>query len=341
MAQLTQGWRGYAGFGKQTSIGTSVAATKFQTINPNVSMVETRAGRTRIQAIRKTQDFAVATRGRIGTQGSISGPLMPDEAFQGFCLAMLMGNNNAVSTVDTSAYEHVFSQPTPTTTAHYPQAGATMEILPGGSSATTLRDFVGTFAKSMTLKGSMDGGVIDVDFEMVGVRQDDAGTVSTPTYSTKPPFEAWMMDLKIGSDLGSLSSVELIDFSIKIDNGVKMLPALNGRTPVDRSFGDFDAQLDFTMWFREDLTIYNYFKNETEMAVSFVITHDSLAGASSAVYKLKFDFPRVIFDGTPPNLDSMEEIKHKVTMKALKGTGSDAYTVKITSVNTESGTYAV
>ncbi len=340
MTELAQGYRGLFGFGKQTAIDTGVAATAFQTIYPSVSLQENRPGRTRFVGIRRDQNYQHSTKGPINVSGSVSGPLIPDEAFHGIVLAALLGNNNSVSGSATVGYTHVLSQPTPTTTANYPAAGATLELNLGSSGVTLHRDFIGCFLSKYQISGK-ENGPVDVVTDWVGRSQTDGDTVASATYSSVPAFEPYMATLSIGTSLASMSTVEITDFNIAISNGVKMLVSHATRYPIDRAFGLIDAILEFGMYLREDLTIYNYFKNETEMAVKLVLTHTTLAGSSSGYHTLQFEFPRVIFIGDPPNLNNTDEIKHSVKMQALKGTGSDLFTVKITAINSQSGTYAV
>ena len=340
MTELAQGYRGLFGYGKQTSLSTSVAATAFQTVYPSVSLQENRPNRSRYVGIRRDQNYQHATKGGIGVSGSIPGPLIPDEAFHGIILAALLGNNNSVSGSSTTGYTHVFSQPDPATTANYPAAGGTIELNPGSSGATLHRDFLGCFLNRYQISGK-ENGPVDVVTDWIGRSQTDGDTVANPTYSNVPAFEPYMATLSIGTSLASMSTVEITEFNIAISNGVKMLGSHATRYPIDRAFGYIDATLDFGMYFREDLTVYNYFKNETEMAVKLVLTHTTLAGSSSGYHTLQFEFPRVIFIGDPPNLNNTDEIKHSVKMQALKGTGSDLFTVKITAINSQSGTYAV
>ena len=341
MAELAQGYRGYAGFATQTAdLVTGVAPAKFQTIT-KFGLKEERQNRDRIAGIRKNQGYNLATKGRISASGDISGPLIPDEAFQGYLLAQFMGNNNAVSGSGTVGYTHVFSQPTITTTANYPAYGSTINSNKGGTDTTLVSDFLGMFCNKLQYSFPEQGAQCDVTAGFVGTKETTGGTLASPTYSAIPPFESWMLTLSIGADLSSMSAVEIFDANVNLSNGAKMLPSTTSRYPAVRGFGLFDHTLDFSMFLRADLTVFNYWKNETEMAVKLVATHTTLAGGSSGYYTLQFEFPRVIFIGDVPNIEGAEEIKHKVSMKALQGTGSYAYSCKITSINSESGTYAV
>jgi hypothetical protein len=121
-----------------------------------------------------------------------------------------------------------------------------------------------------------------------------------------------------------------------------MRQGLNGRYPNGRSFGqNLEAEIEFTYSLQESLTQFSKILADTENALSLTITHDQLAGATSAYYSLQFIFPRVIFPGDEPALATGETIPH--SMKAIAGYGSDgstSYMVKVLSQNTQTGTYA-
>lgn len=336
-----QPWSGSVGFGKQASaLATLAAATQWQAITSE-SMKMPHAGRKFEKAIRRGQDPTLAMKGILSTSGNISGPLIPDDFFQGRLWACLLGNQNSVSTVDTSAYLHTFLEPRVGTPADWPAYGETIEINRGSYDNTLLFQFIGSFVKSVTITVPKDGAVT-VDTEWVGCKQATAGTYATPTFSSKNPFEGWMADLKVGANYAGLASIDFETVKIKISNGVSMRQGLNGRYPNGRSFGEhLESEIEFTYSLQESLTQFAKIFADTENALSLTLTSDQLAGAASAYYSLQFIFPRVIFPGDEPGLSVGETIPH--TMKAVAGYGSDgsaSYMVKVLSQNTQSGTYA-
>ena len=90
----------------------------------------------------------------------------------------------------------------------------------------------------------------------------------------------------------------------------------------------------------DSLTMYNYFKDDTENAVKLVITHPTLAGSSSGVYSLTFNLPRVTWMGEEPKLDSADIISGNYSLTALKD-ATTGYQVQAILVNTQSGAYNV
>ncbi len=104
MAEFARPWQGSFGVGTQgAAIGTLVAATKWQAIDSE-SLKEDRGGRQAIKAIRRNQDLVLALKGKRQVSGSVSGPLIPDDAFTGLILAQIFGNNNTVTGAGTTGY---------------------------------------------------------------------------------------------------------------------------------------------------------------------------------------------------------------------------------------------
>lgn len=343
MPNFAQGFNNYVGTGVQTSaLTTPQAAAQFQTIFSE-SLKKNQPGYQRVPAARFGREFTMVQRGRSDISGGINFPLIPDEAGAGIWLAMLMGNNNSVTTTDTSAYTHVLSQMREQTAADKPAYGSTIEVLRGSVDNTLLTSYIGCFLNKYSLSIKNDGGVVEGNAEFVGAKEVIQPTISTPSYSTKKPFEGWQTTISYGSNLGSLSTISnFTDANVSISNNIKMLPSQNGsQLPVAASYGMLDAMLDFTMWLQEDVTFYNYFINQTTFAVRLKITSDELAGASSAYHSIQFDFPAVMMVGDIPNLSGPDAIPHKVSLQAFKGTGSYAYTAKVTVVNKTSGAYSV
>lgn len=344
MVSYAQGFNSYVGIGVQGSaLTTNVASTAFQTFNSE-TLKENKPSFQKVIGLKNTRDYTLVQRGRRNVSGAINYPLIPDEAGTGLLIAMLMGNNNTVATTDTSAYTHTFSQMREATTADKPAYGATLDILRGSVDNTLLMAYAGCFLNKWTLGVKGDGGIVECSADFVGAKEIlTAPTIDTPTYSTKKPFEGWQATLKLGSSIGSVSTISNVqDINVSINNNLKMLPSQNGsQYPVACQYGPFDVMMDFSMNLMESRTIYDYFTGQTEIAAQLILTSDQLAGAATAYYSLQIDLPRVIVVGDVPNVSGPNEIPHKVQIQAVKQPTSTVYTTKITVVNTQSGTYAV
>lgn len=340
MAQYNQAWKSYIGSGTQgAALGTKVAATKFQTFTSE-NLKTDRGGRKTEKGLKRLQAPSIALQGSEQVSGNVSGILMPNEAMVGLWLAAIFGNNNTVAGDAASGYTHTFNMPTLATEANYPQYGQTIELCRGSIDNTCLYQYVGCFAKSITINVKKDSP-ITFSIDWVGRSEEVAGTLGTPTYGANlRPFEGWMADLKIATLIGSVASVEFMECNIKIDIGAKMIGNNNGKYPVGRVFEPPVVTVDFTYNMKESLTIYNYLTQNTEIAAKLIVTHNQLAGSSSGFHTLEFYFPRTIVTGDTPSVSGDAEVPHKVLLTALYDS-TESYYVKATSKNGESGTYAV
>ena len=343
MPNVAQGFNSYAGFGVQTvALTTPATPTAFQQFSSE-SIKENKKGYSTVPSIRFSRDSVLIQKGQRDVSGSITYPLIPDEAGAGLLFAMLMGNNNTVSTTDTTAYTHVFNQLRETTPADKPAYGATIHTLRGSFDNTLLMQYIGCFLNKLSIGVKGDGGIIEATADFVGAKEAlSAPTIDTPNNSTKAPFEGFHAVISYGADLGTLAQLsQFQDLTVSINNNLKMLQTNGGQYPFAVNYGGFDSTLDFTMYLLEDLTLYNYFKNQVPLAVRLKITSDQLAGATTAYNSIQIDLPKCIMLGDVPNVSNMEAIPHKVTLQALRGTGSYQYTAKVTVVNTQSGVYSV
>jgi len=343
MPNVAQGFNSYVGVGVQTAaLTTPVSPTAFLQVTSE-SLKENKKGYSAIKTLKFSREAGVVQKGPKDVSGSLTYPLIPDEAGAGMFFAMLLGNNNTVSLSDTTAYTHVFNQLRETVTADKPAYGATINILRGSVDNTLLMQYMGCFLSKLAINVKGDGGIIDATADFVGTKESQtASTLDTPTFSSKSPFEGWQAALSYGPDLATLAQIsQYQDLTLSINNNLKMLATNNSQYPFGVNYGPLEAMLDFSMYLMDDLTLYNYFKNQTELAVRLKITSNQLAGAATAYHSIQIDMPRCIMLGDVPNVSSHEAIPHKISLQALKGTGSYPYTTKITVVNTQSGVYAV
>ena len=100
----SEGVKGYFGVGVQSAIGTGVAATKFQPISFDASLKQMIDPRQPLKAAFKRRGYVASTIGKEHVEGTISGPITPDDIFCGIGWGLLLGNNNSVSGGATTGY---------------------------------------------------------------------------------------------------------------------------------------------------------------------------------------------------------------------------------------------
>lgn len=334
MTAIMNAYDGYFGRGTQTALATGVPATKFQRIT-DATVTYKEPNKKVVPDIAKGRMYTQVSRGGIEVSGGVSGFLSPDEIFGGIGWADLMGASNTVSGSAGTGYLHTFND-----SGAFSVFGQTQEIQKGNSS-TVMWDMIGMFLSKLSLEiGSED--LVKFSADYVGVSEATGGTSSAATFTAKPPAEGWMVDILVASSLGaSFTSLSITTgATFAYDNKLKMAKGIGSRYAVNRSLGRPDITLDFTQIFQDDLTVYNYFKNNTENAVKIVITHDSLAGTSSGVYSWTIYLPRVTWLGNSPELTGQEEITKSGKLQALQDP-TYGYACKVEILNSESGAYTL
>jgi hypothetical protein len=281
--------------------------------------------------------FLYDTIDAIGT-GTFTYDLIPDEA-EGINLAMTLGGDNSVTGSATTGYTHTFNAWS--ACLYYPQSGITVQKFLGGCGSTMLVDNISCFVNTYTLTIPEDGAVTYA-IGYMGKTNEYGGAKATPTYSTKNVFEGWMAHVEIGSVIGSTTAIKIREASLTINNNLQMVTDHNASNQYPSGFfpNSRSVEMSVTLTQEDSLTMFNYFKDDTENAVKLVLTHPQLAGTSSGVYSLTFNMPKVTWLGEEPKLDSADVLTGNYNLQALwdETTG---YDIQAILVNSESGTYTV
>jgi hypothetical protein len=347
--------KSYAGFGVQTVFGTSVAATKFQTIN-SIGLKEMNPGRETLQAGFRKGIVApvIGVSGRKMTEGPLPGFMIPDEAYQTFIWAAALGNNNTVSGDATNGYTHVLNEPTQA--SHFPgyisgspgSAGMTIEALKAGESTAVMHDFISQFLQSIELNVS-EGGPVLVTPQFTGRSEAIGGSIGSPSYTdlaSASVFQDFHADLKIIDNATGIASVASIEFetaTFSLNNNVEIVQAKNsgGQYPVGRKYpAPWVYNLSWVFSMKEDYTQYNYIQSDTLLAAELILTHTALAGSSSGAYSWKVQLPRLRVLGDPHDIPETGNVPLTVNCQA-EYDATAGYACKITTVDSVSGTIAV
>ena len=331
---------GYFGIVKQTAINTGVASTHFisvseATLKPSLNREVLRA------EVRNGLAPCASTNGRVEIAGTLSGNLHPDEF--AIMYAWLLGNNNAVAGSAAIGYTHTFNLADSTNL--YSQFGATIEVfLGGGGGATnnTLIDYLSCFIKKATFT-IPQSGAITYSLDVIALKYETVGTLSTPTYTCLPVFEGWMGKVKVGSAIGSVADVEVNgDISVTIDMMIDVVPSINGsQFNAGRTVGMPEVNVSFSAFLKDTLADWaNLYLNDTIKALEVNIAHTLLAGSSSGVYSTRFLLPKVIFTEGVPTLSGDKNIEQPIAVTAVKD-ATAGYMLRIIDVNSQSGVYAV
>jgi len=313
-----------------TVTGTIAAGEDLQTVKPNKQVLTDR--------IRNSEAPTYVQKGMIHVEGTLTYDFIPDEAL-GINLALLLGANNTVAGSATTGYTHTFNGWS--TCTDIPTSGITIQKLVGGCDNTMLVDNISCFANSFDLTIPEDG-IITYAVNYMGNKNTFGGTLATPSYSEVTPFEGWMSHLEIGTVIGSTTAIKIREASLSVNNNLTMVSDHNASNqyPSGFAYNSRTVDLSISLTQENNLTLYNYFKDDTENAVKLVLTHPSLAGTSSGVYKLTISLPRVTWLGEEPKLDSADVLTGSYNLSALKD-ATTGYQIKAELVNSQSGVYSV
>lgn len=340
MAELVQGYNTYVGMGIQSgSIGTQATPTVFQK-SKGIKLNERHASQARIASNTGKRGYYASIKGRTTVDGSIPIDAYPDEWIDGLLFAMMLGSNNSVSGSAGIGYTHTFEEPVDCT--DFPVYGSTISAYKGGCSLSTAMrfDYVGCFLKTLTIDIPEDG-IVTVEPTFVASECIHGGTLPTATFSSKTPYETWMAKLEIGATISTLTPLAFTNFNFSADTGAEMRFSGGSAVAKVRTFNGFpDYKITFTADMADNLTLYDYWVNKTEVALRMTLTHTDLAGTSSGAYSIQIDLPRGIFTGQPFDIDGQALQKENMTFESMMHE-TLGYGIKVITVNSHSGTYAV
>jgi len=313
-----------------TYTGTIAAGEDLQTVKPSKAVLTDR--------IRNNEAPSIVVKGTQHVEGSLTYDFIPDEAM-GINLAMILGSDNTVSGSATTGYTHTFNGWSACT--GIPTSGVTVQKLIGGCTNTMLADNISCFANSLDLTIPEDGAVT-YGVNYMGQKNTFGGTLASPSYSAVNIFEGWMAHIEIGSVIGSTVAVAITEASLSINNNLSMITDHNASSKYPSAFVPNSRTVDMsiTMKQEDNLTLYNYFKDDTENAVKLILTHPDKAGSASGVYSLTISLPRVTWLGEEPKLDSADVLTGSYSLSALKDTVT-GYQIKAELVNSQSAIYSV
>jgi hypothetical protein len=339
MTNYIQGREGYHGAGQQTVLTTGVAATEFARCYFNGMPKKVRPELAVLDVAQKIDGHTGYIKGRSHIEGSISGPLYPDELYHSMAWAALIGGSNAVSGTAGVGYTHTLSESS--AQASKALLGMTLENFIGGADNTLLKDHIGCFLNKLTISGSA-GAAIEYSAEWLGRSETLGGTLSSPTFSAHNPFEFSMLKIEYGASLAaSLTEVDTpTKFSWYRNNNITLHYG-GSATLVAVSYGTPEIMLEFDFTLKNNADIYNLWNNDTEYAWKVTLTHTELAGTSSGYNSLIINLPRMRMEGDPPDLNGNADITMSVKLRALVEQTAYNYASQVVVVNSTAGTYTV
>jgi len=336
-----EGHSGYAGFSlAQTDLNTKQTIDKYVSAQAggDTKLVKPQKQVMR-DTIRKNIAPTIVQKGRTHVEGTETLDFIPNEG-AGIALAMTLGNNNTVTGDAASGYTHTFNAAT--ASSEFSANGVTFQRFLGGTAQTNVVDYKGMFANSLEF-AIPEEGAVTFGLGMVGINAEyGASTIATPTYSAKAPFEGWMGSVKIGADIDNVAAVSMKSCTLSIQNNVSLTTDHDQSTQLNggRTLGTRSVTVSFEITQEDNLTFFDYFKDDTINAIQINLVHPELAGSSSGAHSLTINLPAVTWLGDEPTPDSVEAVTGSYNMEVLFDE-TEGYDIKAVLVNSQTGTYAV
>lgn len=309
---MAYGMQGYLGLAKETVWGTPVTPTAFAKF-----MSETLTG----------------TIDRFETDNAYGGFFAPDDQagvnrYAGdIALAanaetaglLLHAGFGAVTTttVLTTFKSHVFQAAVADVSSLNPLPAYTLEVF---RDVTSAQQYAGCVMSQMQIQGQINQ---DVRFttswlakNVLNKARIAAASVTYPTSPVSPfTFDTASLSLfPVGSTAAAVDYIEA--FNITINNNLEAIPTLNNTTQVAkiRRANPFDVTFSATVGF-DDITEYNRFLNQTEMAFKINVTR-----ANS--FSMLIDIPRAIYTAFPLSIPGRGRLTVGLESKARTPVGS-------------------
>jgi len=342
MTEFLRGNKGFVLAAEQTTSISTAATPDTAWAVESVDLKETRPDMELVaDDCRASDDFYTIVEGKyLVGPGNIVGKFYPDEYPHTLGVAELLGNTNTVTGSAGVGYTHVHN--VPVTNGDFPLYGATYDKNMGGTGNTMNFRETGCYTQ-FTEYDIPENGPVKVTVGLTGRNETRGDAKQTPTYGGVRPFEGHMMDLKLSiTTLGVAASVKVRSAKIRIENGVELVPDHSGssRYMQGRILGKRKCEIEFTYSQEDSLTIHDYIKNNTSLAVKLELTHDVKAGTSSGYHAFRVWAPNMRMLSAPPELDSSGPLLTTMKMIALYD-ADEAYPFRIYAVNSKSGTFTV
>lgn len=133
------------------------------------------------------------------------------------------------------------------------------------------------------------------------------------------------LQFKVASDTSGLtaaSKINLKSLNLRIEKNAEVNATLSTVQPEDIVNKRFNITGEITLNY-EDRTWLDYVKNGTYRAMRFDLTHDDLAGASTAYYQFRLDLSKCSIEQFDPDFAFDDVVTQQFTFNALFDAGGN------------------
>lgn len=292
-------------------------------------------------SFRDVPDRALSSAGFGGIWGGDQSPMtlehaagdidfeLDDQSF-GAILTALLGQSPTSVVDDTTAYIHTYTLNN--TNQHK-------------SLTMTTTDPIGQlqFEMSMIDTFELDIKPNDIISAKVSFMSKGSNTSagSTTSYGSSKKFLGRYLTFKVAplaSGLAAAPKINLKSLTLKIEKNAEIQATLSTVQPEDIVNKKFNITGDFVLNY-EDRTWLNYVKNGDYKAIRIDLTHDDLAGATTAKYQFTLDLSKCSIESFDPSFSLDDVVTQKFTYNALYDAGGNNNVINACTLVNQQATY--
>lgn len=314
----------HLGLGKETTWGTPVAATDYirfvsEGINEEIEQVIS-------EALDAKFDEGASFEGLHNISGDITGDVYP--TMLGHLLRSALGapvTTQPDAAANPTVYQHVFT-PTQTRFSNVCELPPyTYEVHRDMAQAF---QYAGAVTDSLKFSFGTDTKIMQATASIIA-KALALITKSTPSFETTAPF-LWNQAVITIAGAGN-TDISTLEFGV--ENSLEGRATLDGTKNISRIWRSGKRRFPLSFTFDvQDLTEYNRFRNQSEVAASIVLTGAQITGTYN--YKLQIDIPKLRYEAFPLNVGGAETITVQANGVAKYDAATSA-AMKFTLTNTK------
>lgn len=314
----------HVGLAKEATFGTAVAATEFVRFNSEGLSEEIE--QVMSNAISGIRDAPPNFEGMHTIAGPVSFDVYPN--ILGHFLRSALGapvTTQPDVAGSPTVYQHVFTPLQADWSPVCAQPPYTFEIHRALEQAF---QYTGCVVNDLMLSFGMDNKIMQANAAIIAKKLALIAK-TTASFETTKPF-LWNQAVITIGGTGN-TDIQTIEFGVQ--NSLEGRPTLDGTREISRVWSNGNRTFPVNITFEpQDMTEYNRFRAQSEVAASIVFTGEQISGDQN--FKLEIDIPKLRYNTFPINVGGAEAITAQVNGEA-KYDSALAYAMRVTLTNTK------
>ncbi len=232
------------------------------------------------------------------------------------------GTPTSVQIGSTGVYTHTF-----VLGQTVPAPGLSLHWEPDGTAMSTAYRYDSAKINKLSFNQEIEKP-LNLDLEFLG-RLEATASTDTPSYPTQRNV-GWHQKTTLTAN-GTAVKAQLASW--ELDNALaEDIYLLGSQVREDITRKDQRSVTGKLKVLVDSATVYNLFRNQTEVALVTEWTGDIAAG--STAFKMRITIPRLVFEGTPPQVDSHGPVWVELPWKAFYNGSADIIKIELDNLLT-------